>query len=119
MTPIDSIWTKITAEWTRDGYVDQHEDIMDDHPQVLMKLGEQTDWQGNIKKVLHFVGGPTGHESYYVEDMLNPIDGIKIYAPNTLCICGGTINSWPRCEVPTDQVLKFLEHLETHDESSN
>ena len=53
--------------------------------------------------VLRFIGGPTGFESYYVESLLyNPPPA------DTLCICGGTVNSWSKCTVPWEDVKNFL-----------
>jgi len=54
--------------------------------------------------ILRFVGGPTGFEAYYISSLLqDSFDG-----PN-FCICGGTVNSWPQCEVPWAEVKEFLK----------
>ena len=58
------------------------------------------------KQMLEFVGGPTGFESYYVEDLLT-----LPFAKSSFCICGGTINRWPRCEVSCTEVATFLKKL--------
>lgn len=72
---------------------------------LTMEIIRRTDG----KDVIRFVGGPTGHESYYVADLLaSLLDDSRPHHPS-LCICGGTVNSWPRCEVPVAGVLRFLE----------
>ena len=61
------------------------------------------------KQILKFIGGPTGFESYYVEDLnANPM------VAGIFCICGGTINRWPRCEVPFADVADFLNDMGTN-----
>ena len=55
--------------------------------------------------ILEFVGGPTGFERYHIEDML-------LYDPAKhpeICICAGTINSWPACFVARQEVVDFLK----------
>lgn len=63
--------------------------------------------QGTHGNTIKFEGGPTGFESYYIEDLVR---GFK-QRPGfpTLCICAGTINSWPRCEVSVQRVQEFLK----------
>ena len=54
--------------------------------------------------ILEFVGGPTGFERYRIEDMLS-------HDPSKhpeICICAGTINSWPACFVNRREVEDFL-----------
>jgi hypothetical protein len=68
---------------------------------IEMVLCERDD-----KQILKFVGGPTGFESYYVEDLL-----ALPFAKSTFCICGGTINRWPRCEVSSTEVAIFLKKI--------
>lgn len=59
----------------------------------------------NDKEVLVFIGGPTGFESYYIEDLKKNIS-VK---SGDFCICGGTINSWPRCIVKVEDILDFIK----------
>jgi len=55
------------------------------------------------KPLLVFTGGPTGFESYYLEDILEePLRG------DDFCICGGTVNSWPRCIVNWQDVVDLI-----------
>ncbi len=58
-------------------------------------------------KKLEFIGGPTGFESYYVASLVCAYGGQP--RPEELCICAGTINSWPACYVPWDEVMSFVE----------
>ena len=55
-------------------------------------------------EILRFIGGPTGHESYYLADLLEnkKNDG-------EFCICAGTINRWPACYVERKTVLDFIK----------
>jgi len=55
--------------------------------------------------ILYFRGGPTGYESYYIDDIKNLKPGVE------LCICAGTINRWAECYVQSDDVLAFLEEV--------
>ena len=57
--------------------------------------------------ILEFIGGPTGNERYYIADLLlcGP------YKHTEICICAGTINSWPACFVNRREVVDFLKSL--------
>jgi len=59
----------------------------------------------NKKPVIKFIGGPTGHENYYVEDLLSSNDRHLA----RFCICAGTVNMWPTCFVDRKQVIDFLK----------
>jgi len=107
---INSKWTALRAEWDGQNFVNEHEAPLPDKV-LSMELSTRPDWEGNLKQVLYFRGGPTGFESYYVEDLLDPETGISARGDVDLCICGGTINSWPRCTVSTADVLKFLSEM--------
>ncbi len=56
------------------------------------------------RKILKFIGGPTGHESYYLEDLNFDIENKseKFY------ICAGTINSWFSCYVMWNDLKKII-----------
>lgn len=54
--------------------------------------------------IIRFLGGPTGHESYYVDDLLvKPQEEYPEF-----CICAGTINRWPACYVSRKEVFDFI-----------
>ena len=59
---------------------------------------------GNTGKLIRFIGGPTGFESYYIEDLLSVDSLVK-----ELCICAGTINRWPACYVDKQTVFDFIK----------
>lgn len=61
--------------------------------------------QGKHGPVLRFIGGPTGYESYYIEDLMKN----SLREGTDFCICAGTINSWPECKVPWDEVFHFIQ----------
>lgn len=57
-------------------------------------------------QVIHFIGGPTGYESYYIKDLLeNNLEHVNF------CICGGTINSWAKCWVKSKDIKNILMTL--------
>jgi hypothetical protein len=60
----------------------------------------------NNKKIVKFYGGPTGHESYYLDDLLRTKFNKK---EDRFCICAGTINSWSCCWVRASDLLRFLK----------
>ena len=57
---------------------------------------------------MKFIGGPTGFESYYLEDL----EGDTLDHDGDFCICGGTINSWANCTVDTADIHKAIEIYE-------
>ena len=58
--------------------------------------------------ILRFIGGPTGHEAYYLYKLL-PMNNKQ----GEFCICAGTINSWPACYVQWADIKKFYnEYLQ-------
>lgn len=61
--------------------------------------------ENSDKAVLRFNGGPTGFESYYIDDLL---EDRKHNPHETFCICAGTVNSWAECMVPWQDVKNFL-----------
>ena len=97
---IKATFTRKYARW--DDYADKY---VDETTKVEEKLINMEIIFRNAKPILRFIGGPTGHESYYIEDMLK-------YPPKnpaeTLCICAGTVNSWAECVVPWQDVKNFL-----------
>jgi hypothetical protein len=60
----------------------------------------------NNKKIVQFHGGPTGHESYYLDDLLRLNLNRKI---DRFYICAGTIDLWPKCWIMTSDLLRFLK----------
>ena len=59
--------------------------------------------------LIQFVGGPTGFESYYISSLLkNPSFNSISEKSRAFCICGGTINRWPRVTVNLNDVIRFL-----------
>jgi len=73
--------------------------LPDKELEMVLKKTERGD-------ILQFIGGPTGHESYYVSDLLGT------FAPDgsdNFCICAGTVNSWPMCIVSRKEVFDFLQ----------
>lgn len=54
------------------------------------------------KPILEFQNGPTGFESYYLEDLT--LEGERDF-----CICAGTPNRWPACYVDMPTVRQFVK----------
>ena len=59
---------------------------------------------GDHGEILRFIGGPTGHESFYLADLLKHKN-----ENGELCICAGTVNRWPACYVNKKSVLDFIK----------
>ena len=57
---------------------------------------------GSDKSILEFRDGPTGYESYYLNE-------ITLEGDEEFCICAGTPNRWPACYVDMPTVRKFVE----------
>jgi len=98
---INSKWESEHAQWDsfQEKYVNRTIVPMSD------KILKMEIIDGKNGKILQFIGGPTGYESYYIEDLLKTPRSER----TSFCICGGTVNSWPRCEVPWSDVLDFLK----------
>jgi hypothetical protein len=97
---INSKWTMEIGRWNEQS--GKFEDrVIKDWPDKILKMEISGDQD---KKILKFIGGPTGFESYYIDDFIKyPIKGEE------LCICGGTINIWPRCTVSWKDIESFLQ----------
>ena len=113
---------QITSYWqTETGYYDEkrgryarrrHTDIQERQLEVVLKRSEY-----NNQPVLHFVGGPTGHETYYLNDILASLEE---KSKGKWVICGGTINSWPRCWVTINDMKKAIKYFtEKEDKGEN
>lgn len=90
-----------TATW-RDhppGYYDRK---TREEPRTLTLSIDKSNPRGDIIK---FNGGPTGFESYYIKDLLSG----RRKGGDELCICGGTVNSWPSCRIDWATIEAFLQ----------
>jgi len=98
---IKSKWSMEKADWdkTFQKYTNRRViPLPDKDIEMLIMTTERGD-------ILRFVGGPTGHESYYVSDLLeHPLPE----GSDDFCICAGTVNSWPMCLVSKKEVFAFL-----------
>jgi hypothetical protein len=98
---IESLWICETGRW--DDQTNSYVDIS--RRSETKQIGLRLYVANNGKEGLEFVGGPTGFEQYYLEDM---VDMVNEYCTD-FAICFGTINSWPKCLVKVADVRKFLE----------
>ena len=64
--------------------------------------------EGKFSPLLHFVGGPTGHETYQVTSEFIVSLMRQGAVSDEFCICAGTKNSWPKCSVSIRATLNFL-----------
>jgi len=94
---IKAIFTAETAKWDGKKYFEYNYRTYEKEIEMVIE-----DRGG--KPILKFIGGPTGYESYYVEDMVKPRQKLS----RELCICGGTVNSYHKCIVPWNEVVQFL-----------
>jgi len=96
---IKSYWQSETGRWSdaTNSYTNKIlSDIKEKELEVIIVKSEG-------KKILKFLGGPTGFESYYLEDLMQNIKTEKFY------ICAGTINSWYSCYVLWEDVKKIIK----------
>ena len=98
-------FSKITASWSKYhmAYTNKRMGLKKKKKLQMELVYREEDPQNQI---LRFLGGPTGHEAYYVKDLLKQETFPK---PKYFCICAGTVNSWEKCEVEWEKVLKFLK----------
>lgn len=95
---IVAVFTKETGRW--DSKSNNYVDRKTTSEERLIEVEIFTPADGKLR--IKFIGGPTGFEQYYADDL-------SLTPGRTFCICGGTINSWSRCTVLSDDVIKFLE----------
>ena len=86
-----------TGKWNGESFIDRRKE--ESSKTLEMELFDK---DGIF--ILKFHGGPTGYEEYYANDLLQ-----GIVNSGELCICGGTINTWPACYVPAREVKQFIE----------
>lgn len=101
-----STFTYETATWDKGSNTYINRRTRSIEKVLFMKVN--TNLEG--KKVLKFEGGPTGFESYYISDLLENKPG-PVDKNTPFCICGGTVNSWPRAVVLLKEVLDFITSL--------
>lgn len=102
---ITGYFFKITASWSKfhNAYINKRTAKLP-NKKLRMKLMYRP--ENPTEHILKFEGGPTGHEAYYVRDLLYPETFPK---PTFLVICAGTINSWEKCQVHWRTVIGFLK----------
>jgi len=64
----------------------------------------------NNRPIVYFIGGPTGHESYYLESLADDFLN-RSEAQTKFYICTGTINSWPSCYVLWEEFKEKIREL--------
>jgi hypothetical protein len=101
---IISYWQTETGIWNNNlnKYEERNKSEIIEKEIDLIYIVNKQDTQ---KDIIKFVGGPTGHESYYIKDILNHIQS----KAECLYICAGTINRWPSCYVYTKDIYKFIK----------
>ncbi len=102
---IESEWFALIANWDEntEKYINHHT-IQLPNRILRMKIINHSDNPDN--KILEFIGGPTGYETYYINDLLK---NKKLYCDENFCICAGTINSWHSCFVKWKDIFNFLK----------
>lgn len=110
---IDAVFTKMIQAY-KDSPVIEEKTIrpikMVIVPESKDSMANQIEHTSESRMLLQFVGGPTGFESYYLDDeFIEGREALVAANPEALfCICGGTVNSWPCCEVSACAMLDFL-----------
>lgn len=93
---INSVWEQESGDWNYKTFVNRK--VKKYEKEISIQIIEK-----NNKLILNF-NGPTGFEEYYLADL--DLESLK---DKDFCICGGTINSWPRCTVKGKDVIGFIE----------
>jgi len=107
---INSTWITMIATWDSklQKNVNPRDTVREKEIEMELFFGE------DARPKLKFIGGPTGFEQYFADDLYRSMtsiaaDGDDLVRPNVpFCICGGTINSWPRVNVSRAEVYQFL-----------
>ena len=110
MKIIDSTWIWQIGKWSDEisGYVDIKQGVeKKEIGMEIVVMKDEEEKQDFGRAILYFRGGPTGFESYYVESLKRTKFKSKYF-----CICAGTINDWPRCNVKVKDVLDYIEEWE-------
>ena len=102
MKTIVARWVVERGSWSPSGNIYINKVKQESTRELQMKI-----MNSHYGDILHFVGGPTGCESYYVHDLLDGVGDSQ-----EICICGGTINSYAACYVPRKEVIDLsLIHI--------
>ena len=106
---------KINSRWVVEkGRWDNEENIFTDRTEETFERDIEMRIEASENgKILRFLGGPTGHESYYIKDLLLTDSTVK-----EMCICGGTINRWPACYVDKQIIFNFIKRKGVENETS-
>ena len=96
---IDSRW-EIEKRWLEGKYQKSSTDVTTRKLTMTILPEGRVDSQSN-RPILEFQGGPTGFETYYLED-------INLEGGGDFCICAGTANRWPACYVDKTVVQEFV-----------
>lgn len=100
---IKSYWTYEKADWINNRFVNRT--ISEVYKKTLKVELHHSLHIDDRKKLVKFIGGPTGYESYYLKDLLK-------HNSDVLCICAGTVNKWARCWVKWDELEKILKEFD-------
>lgn len=97
---INFTWATIKGRWSKatSSYDDITEELRE--KELTMEIEKRED-----RSILHFRGGPTGFESYEINEHF--LKGLL--ERDTFCVCVGTTNSWPRCTVKMKPVVEYLK----------
>lgn len=105
MPKITSYWQHETGVWDKEKekFVEKKKSpISVKEINVVLDTSNYSD-----KPILKFQGGPTGFESYYLDDFLQDyLDKIDRFY-----ICAGTLNSWPSCYVLASDLKQVIKEL--------
>lgn len=100
---IKSYWRKEIGDWSEEkGY--HNRQFSDIEEKIIEAIIEDAGDQD--KPCIRFIGGPTGHEVYYIHMLL---ENKRLVPGCDFSICAGTINSWPQCWVKWDDVLPLIK----------
>jgi hypothetical protein len=99
---VGSTWTIVKGRWDRDlmDWVNVTEEASKKEIPARLVFRESDE------TYLVSFDGPTGYEIYDIEALLGVCKGSRDF-----CVCAGTINSWPRCDVDLEDLRRFKERV--------
>jgi len=98
---IKSFWTYEKADWDGKNFVNRTtSEIFEKDLEIKVYNDIIVGYE-----LVRFFGGPTGYESYRLEDL----ESHDLDTNEQFCICGGTINSWAKCTVASRDINKAIK----------
>ena len=95
---INSAWAWETGKWDEGQFTFIDRKYRTNEKIIKVVLKDRGD-----KKLVQFIGGPTGFECYEFDSLKESVSG-----EGEFCLCEGSCNSWPRCMVRSADLKVIL-----------